>query len=855
MMLLSGILVCFAGTSLLPAQEARERIERGKASTAFVDLSDGKSSATAVCINAKGTFVTNYHVVKGVAKEATIKLVLDPNAEKRRELKALVVRTDEAADLAVLQIQGEEKGFVFLPLGDDSKLFETMSVTAFGFPFGKKLAGKDEKYPDISISVGRITSLRKQEGKLDRIQLDAQLNPGDSGGPVLDEAGQIVGIVQSGVFATGVNFAIPVSRLRVMLEKPELVFQPATIAAAKRHDEVELVFSVIPFQRTLEKASVELELTSEGRPARKFTAKALGKDRYSVKVVPIPAPAATEPVWLAGTATFAKGKVEGTFLDKEVKVGGTPIKLSEIKTIDRSQEPFVVCHDNSKINGKLEGLETIAMDLGDYKLGLDLSRAQRLDLRSLARSEPHVEYSLAVRVGAEELIRKKGILPVAGTAGGRSASGPDKLTPYQGEAKTVEVPDSISDVALAGAGRFVLLHLKKTRKVAVYDVEQAKIAKFLSLGAENAFIAGGLDKMIVVSPSESVIERWSLTTFERETARPLPVEGVVKSIALGYASTGPLLIHWAVSTDALAAAKYEFFDLEKFEKLGFQNARGHNSSYRDAVHIRASGTGDVFGLWATSHSPQGMETWVLTGNTAKVSYQHDSAGHIVPNFDGSAILTGFAGVCSPELNKKGERGADRIPLMPSTHPRFYLSVPAEPGAQINLGGKPFSGRKAALHTISGESKLVDLPDLELGTAKDNASWTASDFSLDKRVVYVLQASQLISIPFSNDRLLVKRFDLRETLDKAALDYLFVTSLPPRTFKKGASYDHTFEVASRAGGLQFELSSGPAGMSISPAGVLHWNVPDDFAETKVNVIVTIKNGAGQSLFETISIVAN
>jgi S1-C subfamily serine protease len=47
------------------------------------------------------------------------------------------------------------------------------------------------------VNLGRITALRKLNGKLERIQLDASLNPGNSGGPVCNEAGQIVGVVQS----------------------------------------------------------------------------------------------------------------------------------------------------------------------------------------------------------------------------------------------------------------------------------------------------------------------------------------------------------------------------------------------------------------------------------------------------------------------------------------------------------------------------------------------------------------------------------------------------------------------------------------------------------------------------------
>lgn len=76
--------------------------------------------------------------------------------------------------------------------------------------------------PDYAGKVAALTALRKRAGKLDRIQLDAQLNPGNSGGPVIDDTGDVVGIVQAGVLASGVNFAIPSSLVRSFLSKPEL---------------------------------------------------------------------------------------------------------------------------------------------------------------------------------------------------------------------------------------------------------------------------------------------------------------------------------------------------------------------------------------------------------------------------------------------------------------------------------------------------------------------------------------------------------------------------------------------------------------------------------------------------------
>jgi S1-C subfamily serine protease len=70
-----------------------------------------------------------------------------------------------------------------LALGSDERLEELMDVVAFGFPLvGGSSPGRDG-HPAISVNAGSITDLRRQDGRLKEIQLDAELNPGNSGGP------------------------------------------------------------------------------------------------------------------------------------------------------------------------------------------------------------------------------------------------------------------------------------------------------------------------------------------------------------------------------------------------------------------------------------------------------------------------------------------------------------------------------------------------------------------------------------------------------------------------------------------------------------------------------------------------
>ena len=155
-------------------------------------------------------FLTNEHVVHG---GGDFDLVLDPGLKTQTVLASgKVVRTDKDLDLALVRVEGA-KDLAALPLGSDEKLNELAEVIAFGFPFGAALALDKKEYPAVSVNAGNVTALRRKDGELNRIQVDAALNPAAIRGPVLDRSGKVIGVVVAGVRGSGVSFVIPVSHV------------------------------------------------------------------------------------------------------------------------------------------------------------------------------------------------------------------------------------------------------------------------------------------------------------------------------------------------------------------------------------------------------------------------------------------------------------------------------------------------------------------------------------------------------------------------------------------------------------------------------------------------------------------
>lgn len=156
------------------------------------------SYGSAFFISKDGYLLTNHHVVSDASK-VTITL------NDRRELDATVVGSDARTDVAVLKVK--ESGFPALKTGDANQLKVGEPVLAIGSPFGF----------DYSASAGIVSAKSRtmsRETAVPFIQTDVALNPGNSGGPLFNQHGEVVGI-NSRIFSgtggyMGLSFSIPI---------------------------------------------------------------------------------------------------------------------------------------------------------------------------------------------------------------------------------------------------------------------------------------------------------------------------------------------------------------------------------------------------------------------------------------------------------------------------------------------------------------------------------------------------------------------------------------------------------------------------------------------------------------------
>jgi S1-C subfamily serine protease len=383
-----------------PRLTRAELARRGKAAVAFVLARSGQGrgtlQGTAFCVHPTGLFVTNAHVV---GDATAIDLVLNPSLKDEKVFKATVLRKEEKVDLALLRAEAAAE-LPVLQLGDDRDLTELAEVVACGYPFGDALTLDKGTYPSITINPGSVASLRNRGRELELIQLDVSLNPGNSGGPVLDAGGRVIGVVLGGVRGTQVNFAIPVRRVAAFLAKPEMRFTAPALARSDRGKavpvEVELI-NLLPGTRPPE---VEL-VVRRGKADVTRHPMTLEKGIYRAKVVVLPEAGSAAACQIE--AAFADGAVAGTVEDRAIRVGDASCKLSELRAVYPGRAG-VLLRSGKRVEGRVIGLEAVVVSVGRQKLTVDLSAAEEVAVRDRDAGGV-VVLEVVARSGGEEVGR------------------------------------------------------------------------------------------------------------------------------------------------------------------------------------------------------------------------------------------------------------------------------------------------------------------------------------------------------------------------------------------------------------------------------------------------------------------
>ncbi len=177
----------------------------------FFDVYPVRDLGSGFIIDSGGRILTNHHVISG-SNQVEVTL---PDQTK---YKAEVLVRDRQDDLALIQIK-PKKSLPFLKLGDSDKLLVGQKVLAIGNPFGLELTLTTGVVSSLGRAIHGGEGGQPLEGM---IQTDAAINSGNSGGPLLDSQGNVIGI-NTAIYGPnggniGIGFAMPINRAKAMLD-------------------------------------------------------------------------------------------------------------------------------------------------------------------------------------------------------------------------------------------------------------------------------------------------------------------------------------------------------------------------------------------------------------------------------------------------------------------------------------------------------------------------------------------------------------------------------------------------------------------------------------------------------------
>ena len=180
------------------------------------------SSGSGFFVSRDGIIISNYHVIEGCS---TVKAI-----HNGKEYNSKVLAVDKVNDLAILKSSIKPKK-VYSVSNEDGQLLE--DVIAAGYPLGKKVSAA------IKATSGTVTALAGIGDNYAEFQTDAALNSGNSGGPIINEFGNVIGVAVSKIQLEGVesfNFGVKSSVLKIFANANGIKFLPPNNKEMKKKD-------------------------------------------------------------------------------------------------------------------------------------------------------------------------------------------------------------------------------------------------------------------------------------------------------------------------------------------------------------------------------------------------------------------------------------------------------------------------------------------------------------------------------------------------------------------------------------------------------------------------------------------
>lgn len=810
-LLLAGILL-FGGQQM---EAAKQRRKLSRLQSAIVGvLHHDRVVGSAVCIRPEGYFVCLNSLVRHIGLGDRTKLLTH---DQQKTLGAKLVRRDAKLNLALLKTD-PVKGSI-LGLETQTKLEPTTKLRLVGFRTTTLQEAK------IDMLVARVLSNQEPAG----FEIDRSAEQVPPGTAVTSNRGRLLGLAYP---RAGRVRVAPVATLRKFLATPEIELDmPETIPFADRHQEIPVLAKVVELTGDDRRLSLDLSVShAEGR-TRKVPLRHQRKNVYAARFAPVPT--LQTPLRYPVEIGFADGTIRGQITDRTVRIDSKSIPISKLRNLRKSGNLWSVgFRDGASANPKSIQLKDLAVQLGGAEVSVPDRSIEAMTIYEPADHSLLVDYLLHARRDSTVLGTRSGTIrldkhtPANATTTLRrsmpAARSLGNLAVFAEHERVVPLSERVSNMDVGGHGQYLVFHLQTAREVLVLDALSGIFVGRIPNVPGDALVAAGARKLVLVIPGQSMLQRWSLPDCQRELTRPLPDIGPARKVILGANVNEPILV-------AGTSARLLNENLEIIPPVeGLIGGQG-----RHGYSIRVSANGTTFGGVVLGMGPVSY-TLMKSVGTAITRENFGSVSHAVrwaqPSADGRLIFSpaGIRDSSTMQSVLPGDLKGCRF--SPTVDPAFFLAARFTK-AQVSLM-LCTTGDRHIIHT------LTNFPAMRAEASSRTPGMMPGGA---ERFHWIPWAGVIVTIPPGEKEVRLRRVDLNRELANANPDYALVRSLPPRFATRGRTFDYQMEIETAKKRPTMKLESAPSGMTVSRRGLIRWDVPPDFKEDRVKIIVALKLG--------------
>ncbi|EDN69811.1 hypothetical protein BGP_0199 [Beggiatoa sp. PS] len=325
------------------------------------------------------------------------------------------------------------------------------------------------------------------------------------------------------------------------------------------------------------------------------------------------------------------------------------------------------------------------------------------------------------------------------------------------------MPSPIEDVILAAGGKYLIVKFKQPQ-LGIFDIAVGDWAKIINMDDSNFQMAANRNKLLIGLQDKGKLIYYDLETLSHQ--RTIINRFKIKAMALGWDSDDePLFIISNVSKESSNRRFFDspfFLDIDTFKPIhvdwitsegAFMLINGFNYDYL----LRASANGKLFTGWHTNSTPSGIHLIQLKSGTGYSQHEHTNAGYLAPSFDGNMIYTPENGIIDTKLNVI--QNLEKMHPIPGTTSLYFLTINnRNKNKNVSLTIHRTRDYQAVLTLDELSEMNHDSSDLKYLYFREPLYYEPR-LTEDKRYWLFPDINRLITIPYSNDRLVIREVDL------------------------------------------------------------------------------------------------